>query len=110
MLQKHGAEDEEEQVLSMLMSKGASEAALTDEMGRLRVQEEVALYGLLNAIFLLTNAAYHHYLSLQLDSHDPLSFIIRLVCITSLQPDVQSSLVKPAEQSRLCCRSSAITG
>lgn len=41
--QKTGAEDEEEQVLSVLMSKGATEAALSDEMGRLRVQEEVLL-------------------------------------------------------------------
>lgn len=40
-MQKTGAEDEEEQVLSVLMSKGATEAALSDEMGRLRVQEEV---------------------------------------------------------------------
>lgn len=40
-VQKSGAEDEAEQVLDVLMSKGATEAALTDEMGRLRVQEEV---------------------------------------------------------------------
>ena len=40
-MQRSGAEDEAEQVLDVLMSKGATEAALADEMGRLRVQEEV---------------------------------------------------------------------
>ena len=34
--------DEEEQVLALLLSKGAAETALADEMGRLRVQEEVS--------------------------------------------------------------------
>ena len=33
--------DEEEQVLALLLSRGAAESALADEMGRLRVQEEV---------------------------------------------------------------------
>ncbi len=33
--------DEEEQVLALLLSKGAAESALADEMGRLKVQEEV---------------------------------------------------------------------
>ncbi len=33
--------DEEEQVLAVLLSKGAAESALADEMGRLKVQEEV---------------------------------------------------------------------
>ena len=46
-VQKSGAEDEAEQVLDVLMSKGATEAALADEMGRLRVQEEVTPFALL---------------------------------------------------------------
>jgi hypothetical protein len=33
--------DEQEQVLALLLSKGAAESALADEMGRLKVQEEV---------------------------------------------------------------------
>lgn len=33
--------DEEGQVLALLLSKGAAESALADEMGRLKVQEEV---------------------------------------------------------------------
>lgn len=33
--------DEEEQVLALLLSKGAAESALAHEMGRLKVQEEV---------------------------------------------------------------------
>ena len=35
--------DEEEQVVALLLSKGAAESALADEMGRLRVQEEVCI-------------------------------------------------------------------
>lgn len=40
--------DEEEQVLALLLSKGAAETALADEMGRLRVQEEVRLTQMLD--------------------------------------------------------------
>lgn len=36
--------DEEGQVLALLLSKGAAESALADEMGRLKVQEEVNLH------------------------------------------------------------------
>lgn len=45
--------DEEEQVLALLLSKGAAETALADEMGRLRVQEEVRLTQMLHVQCLL---------------------------------------------------------
>lgn len=35
--------NEEEQLVSLLLSKGAAESALADEMGRLRVQEDVRI-------------------------------------------------------------------
>ena len=35
--------NEEEQVLALLLSRGAAETALADEMGRLIVQEEVSI-------------------------------------------------------------------
>lgn len=35
--------NEEEQLVSLLLSKGAAESALADEMGRLKVQEEVRI-------------------------------------------------------------------
>lgn len=37
--------NEEEQLVSLLLSKGAAESALADEMGRLKVQEEVCILG-----------------------------------------------------------------
>ncbi len=40
-MQESAVGDEEEQVLALLLSKGAAESALADEMGRLRLQEEV---------------------------------------------------------------------
>ncbi|KAL0048541.1 hypothetical protein WJX82_005372 [Trebouxia sp. C0006] len=40
-LQDAAIGDEEEQVLALLLSKGAAESALADEMGRLKVQEEI---------------------------------------------------------------------
>lgn len=42
-MQESALGDEEEQVVALLLSKGAAEYALADEMGRLRVQEEVRL-------------------------------------------------------------------
>lgn len=57
-VQKNGEEDEEEQVLSVLLSKGATEAALTDEMGRLRVQEEVL--GMQSSFLLAANSCVLH--------------------------------------------------
>lgn len=40
-MQESALGNEEEQLVSLLLSKGAAESALADEMGRLRVQEDV---------------------------------------------------------------------
>ena len=42
-MQESAEGNEEEQLVSLLLSKGAAESALADEMGRLRVQEDVCL-------------------------------------------------------------------
>ena len=52
-VQESAIGDEEEQVLALLLSKGAAETALADEMGRLRVQEEVRLTQMLHVQCLL---------------------------------------------------------
>ena len=42
-MQESALGNEEEQLVSLLLSKGAAESALADEMGRLKVQEEVCI-------------------------------------------------------------------
>ena len=42
-MQESAVGNEEEQVVALLLSRGAAETALADEMGRLIVQEEVRL-------------------------------------------------------------------
>lgn len=42
-MQESALGNEEEQLVSLLLSKGAAESALADEMGRLKVQEEVRI-------------------------------------------------------------------
>ena len=42
-MQESALGNEEEQLVSLLLSKGAAESALADDMGRLKVQEEVGI-------------------------------------------------------------------
>ena len=49
-MQESATGDEEEQVLALLLSKGAAESALADEMGRLKVQEEVTPVSLMHVL------------------------------------------------------------